>query len=123
MPKIDLVPVMRKAPGRCGICNTTPMENGEPKPAIDTNVDVDWGNNLYICDECVRVIGELMGWVTPEEHAKLREDYNDLEKRHTKLREQFESQRDTLERIVSGKKAEREHKGKKKKKRRKVRDT
>lgn len=115
MPKIDLVPVMRKAPGRCGICNTTPMENGEPKPAIDTNVDVDWGNNLYICDECVRVIGELMGWTPPEVYAKLMESYADLESRHEKLRSKFKELRGRLDAVIAGKKAERKHKVSKRK--------
>jgi hypothetical protein len=90
------------------------MENGQPKPAIDTNVDVDWGNNLYICDECSGVIGELMGWVRPEDFEKLKAEHKDLERRHEKLRERFKEQKGRLERIISGRKAEKEHKRKRK---------
>jgi hypothetical protein len=120
MPKIDLVPVMKKAPGRCAICNTTPMENGKPKPAIDANVDVDWGNNLYVCDECVRVMAELMGFKDPKDVAELQGKLTDLEARHSRLRRRFKKQESRLERILEGRKAERIQK-KQRKQRKKAR--
>lgn len=108
MPQIDRVPNMRKAPGRCGICNTTPNDvSGQPLPAIDTNVDVDWGNNFYICDECVRVIGELMGWVSPEDHEKLRSDFGQLRDDHRRLRKKFKERGEDLSALAKGEKIRR----------------
>lgn len=104
MPKIDLVPVMRKAPGQCGICHTTPTENGKPKLAIDTNVDVNWGDNLYVCDECLSVIAGLMGWITPEEYEQMQRDYNELEKAHERLRRRFKKQEAELKALAKGEK-------------------
>lgn len=107
MPQIDLVDNMMKPPGRCGICNTTPHDDeGNPLPAIDTHVDVDWGNNFYICDECADVICDLKGRVTPEELQKLRADYLQLKRDHKRLRTRFREQSDNLKRILAGKRAE-----------------
>lgn len=109
MPKIDLVDNMRKAPGTCGICHTTPNDpDGKPLPAIDTNVDVDWGNNLYICHECIDVICDLAGRVTPDTHDKLRESYDQLDKDHDRLRNRFKKLEERANRMAEGKKASRE---------------
>lgn len=102
MPQIDLVPNMRKAPGRCGICNTTPMEDGKPRPAIDTNVDVDWGNNLYICDECTDVIAGLLDWITPEEYAQMKAALNQLKGDHKRLRKKFKERGEDLKALAEG---------------------
>lgn len=118
MPKIDLVEVMRKAPGRCGICNTTPNDTeGRPLPAIDTNVDVDWGNNLYICDECADVICDLKGRVDKDTHDKLQCAYEELEKAQSRLRDKYKTLETRFQAVIAGKKAERAHKKSKKKRR------
>lgn len=106
MPKIDVVPVMTKAPGKCVCCHTTPTENGRPKKAIDLNVDVDWGDNAYLCDECVEVICDLWGRVTVEEFEKAKKELEDLTVSHRKLQRRYSKLRDRAKRIVSGKKAE-----------------
>lgn len=114
MPKIDLVEMMRKPPGRCGICNTTPMTEGKPREAIDTNVDVDWGNNFYICDECAGVIADLIDRVPQEEHANLRAKHHQLEKDHENLRSKYRNLAGTAKKVVEGRKAESKIKKKRK---------
>lgn len=106
MPKIDLVDAMTKPPGRCGICNTTPTSEGAPLPAIDTNVDVDWGNNLYICIECCNVIADLMGRVEVETHEELRNAYDELKGSHKNLRQKFRQKEDDLQKVIAGRQVE-----------------
>jgi hypothetical protein len=108
MPQIDLVPVMRKAPAQCFVCHTTPNgPDGKPLPAIDLNTDYDWGQFAYLCNECVRVIGELAGFVTPEEHEELIAKHADLVRRHKNLRKRYTTLSDRTQKIVSGRRAER----------------
>ena len=114
MPQIDLVRVMTKPPGRCGICNTTPMENGKPLPAIDTNVDVDWGNNLYICAECINVIADLAGRVDEADHQELVSKHDELKLSHKTLRRRFKEQEEQMEKILKGRQAETKVKKKRK---------
>lgn len=106
MPQIDLVDVMKKPPGRCGICNTTPMQNGRPTEAIDCNVDVDWGNNFYICSECASVIADLLGRVDEADHQELKTRHEDLKASHKTLRRRFKEQERQLETITQGRRAE-----------------
>ena len=97
MPQIDVVPVMKKAPGRCVCCNTTPTDAyGEPAKAIDLNVDVDWGNNAYLCTECVNVICDLWGRVDEDTHEAMKQDFEDLRSRHTRLQKRYTSKEDDL---------------------------
>ena len=112
MPKIDVVPVMNKAPGKCVCCHTTPMENGRPKKAIDLNVDVDWGDNAYLCDECVEVICDLWGRVSLYEHEKVLKELKELTVSHRKLQTRYTKLRDRAKKIVAGKKAAKELKRK-----------
>ena len=107
MPKIDLVDVMKKAPGRCLCCNTTPTEGGKPQVAIDLNVDVDWGNNAYLCNECATVICDLLGRVPVEDHEILKRDLRRLNKDHRRLRKQFRRVGGELKALAAGKKIER----------------
>lgn len=108
MPQIDIAANMNKPPGRCGICNTTPNDlDGSPKPAIDTHVDVDWGNNLYICAECVDVICELSGRVTEETHQRVKSSLKQLKRDHENLRNKFQKQSADLKKLAEGKKIER----------------
>lgn len=115
MPQIDLVPNMKKAPGKCVCCNTTPTDphTGNPKPAIDLNVDVDWGNNAYLCEECVNVICDLWGRVDEDTHDRLRKDYEDLRNRHTRLQKRYTTKEEDLKKVEAGKSVERKRRKRK----------
>src|SRR5512139_76246 len=102
MPKIDVVDVMRKAPGRCLVCSTTPMEDGKPKRAIDLNTDVDWGDNAYLCDECVDVICDLWGRVDEQTYSELKSKHEELKLRHRTLRRRFKELEARIKTIVKG---------------------
>lgn len=107
MPEIQLVDVMVKAPGRCGICNTTPTEGGKPKPAIDTCVDVDWGNNFYICDECANVICDLLDRVDADEVREMRRQHDELKKDHKRLLQSYKRRENEIKKIAEGKRTKR----------------
>jgi hypothetical protein len=82
------------------------MEEGRPKEAIDTNVDVDWGNNLYICSECASVIADLLGRVEVEDHQDLKLKHRELKNSHKALRTKFKALERDYNRVVAGRKAE-----------------
>lgn len=108
MPNIEIVDVMGRAPGECFVCHTTPTENGHPLKAIDLGTDHDWGQWTYLCAECVPVICELWGYVEPEVHEALQKEFEDLNRRHSKLRERFKKYESQVKKVLGGKKAERE---------------
>jgi hypothetical protein len=83
------------------------MENGKPKKAIDLNVDVDWGDNAYLCDECIEVICDLWGRVTVEDHEKVKRELKELTISHRKLQERYDRLHDRAKQVIRGKKAER----------------
>ncbi len=117
MPQIDVVPNMKKAPGKCVCCNTTPMgPDGQPLPAIDLNVDVDWGNNAYLCSECTGIICELWGWVSEETHDETLRELKQLQGDHKRLRERFKEQGEDLKKVTEGKAVEKRLKKKSKRK-------
>jgi hypothetical protein len=89
MPNIERVEVMTKQPGRCVCCGTSPTEAGNPLPAIDLNVDVDWGNNAYLCTECVDVICDLWGRVSREKYQEVLRGYKKLRGDHQRLRRRY----------------------------------
>lgn len=106
MAKIDLVDVMMKPPGKCLCCNLTPHdEEGKPKRAIDLNVDVDWGNNGYICEECATVIAQLIDFISPDEYRDLKYDYKALKKDHAALRKAYTSLETDKKAVREGKRA------------------
>lgn len=80
---LEVVAVMDEIPGCCALCGQTPMdEENNPLPAIKVvGIDFDWGNTVYICDECSNVICDLTGRVTEDEHNRVLEGYKFTKKR------------------------------------------
>ena len=122
MPKTGagmmVVPGCAGPPGHCGICHQVPRdEEDNAAPVIDTNVDIDYGDNLYICVNCARVIGALIDMVSEEDVSKLRADIAQLEAANEELEENNETLQGRIDRMIDGARAKREAKqGKKVKK-------
>jgi hypothetical protein len=86
-------------------------DEGEPYPAAFAGgVDIDWGNALYVCRTCARVIGKLFGMMTPEGSEQLRGDYDKLSEEHAELMEEHEALKDKVRRMTDGARARKEAK-------------
>lgn len=107
---LERVEVMSESPGTCAACGSQPSdEEGNPKPAIEAvGVDVDWGNSLYLCEECVFVAGELLGMVTKDKAEILTSRNKFLEKQNKKLQKKIEKISTKAKALIAGKKAEKE---------------
>jgi len=108
---MQLVDNMSLTPGHCGICRGTPMKaDGTPEPCIDTGVDVNWGEQLYICGPCANIIGILAGNEDKDVAAQLRADLAQAEKSVGDLREERDTLQARIDRMIDGARARKEAK-------------
>jgi hypothetical protein len=49
--------------------------DGKILPMIDGEIDVNFGDSLYICSECVGIMARLFGYVEPEVIEDFKERY------------------------------------------------
>lgn len=107
---ITLVDKMTQNPGCCLLCSGVPCDlEGNPLPMVDTELDVNWGDNLYICQECARTIAGLHGWQTDEEHirqlAEAREKEKEARKNLKAVTKKWEKEKARNKIIDKGKRA------------------
>lgn len=107
MGRIVLHEAMRLKPYKCTSCGGTPRdEEGNNLPACFVEgVDVNWGDSLYICDSCVRVMGQLIGMETVENSEKLRRKLSEVETELKQEKDLHEELKDRVDRMIDGKKA------------------
>lgn len=76
-----LVKGMPLEPHSCAACGGGPRDgDGNIVEAVFAEaVDINWGDSLYICKTCSRVIAELWEFETPEEVEKLKKRIEELE--------------------------------------------
>lgn len=101
--------------GTCIICNCFPRdetkENHVYLPMFHAvGVDVNWGEDLNICQICARVMGEMLGLVEPDDLVKLQQKHTKLKVDHEELQGQFDEQKARIKRILEGRKAAKEQK-------------
>jgi hypothetical protein len=101
---------MDQQPGICASCHSQPAnEDGVPKPAVlAVGVDINWGDSLYLCEECVFVAGELLGMLRAEKAEELKTRNKFLEKQNKKLQKKLEKAKTIARDVIAGKKAEKE---------------
>lgn len=93
-------------PATCLICSTTPTDvEGRILPMIDTEIDVNWGDNLYICSECLGIMAELSGWVEPGEIEALKQELIDYKRRLKKVTKLLTREKARNEAMLGGKRA------------------
>lgn len=109
---------MRGTAPHCTFCRGVPRDDdNEPLPgATAEGVDVNWGDNLYICQDCIAIGGELIGMLTPVESEKLRKQIEFRNRQVEKLQGQIQKLEDRVERMLTGAKAVSEAKAERKKK-------
>jgi hypothetical protein len=104
---------MHLKPYKCVACGGTPRDDEiEGRPSMQAyfceGVDIDWGNSLFLCGNCVRVLGELRGMVGVTEHNKLKTLYESLLDSHEKLSETHAALQDRVDRMLDGVAAKKE---------------
>lgn len=107
------VDAMRLKPYKCISCGGTPRDDAvEGKPNLEAyfceGVDYDWGKSLYLCGNCVRVVGLLRGMVDVEEHEKLKARFAVLQEKYDMLDEDHKQQEERIERMLGGVRAKKE---------------
>lgn len=85
-----LVEGMPLEPHSCVSCGGGPRDadSNIMEVAFAEGVDINWGDSVYICASCARVIAELYGFRTPEDVEELNKEIErlkEVEKKHKKL--------------------------------------
>jgi hypothetical protein len=73
----------------CGMGNTE-GEDGKVGPFLDLEMDYNWGDSGYFCMGCASKVAGYTGWKTPDE-------YKDLERELTKVRQELHDVQADLE--------------------------
>jgi aminoglycoside N3'-acetyltransferase len=71
-------------------------------------VDVNFGDSVFLCEECVKVLGQLRGMVDVDVHEKLMRQHKELEVSYRDLEADYNTQESRIERMLDGVKAKKE---------------
>ena len=107
------VPTMKLIPNKCIACGSTPRDDSvEGRPPMEAyfceGVDYDWGKSLYLCGNCVRVLGLLRGMVDVVEHQKVVKSREQLVAELEELKAAYNEQEGRIERMLDGVRAKKE---------------
>jgi hypothetical protein len=91
------IPGMKYKPYVCIACGGAPTKEDGSKEPEDAywreGADVNYGDYLQLCCNCVRVLGELAGFITPEDAEDMTrqlkasaEQFYELREEHEKLK-------------------------------------
>lgn len=111
MPIIE-VEAMTEQPGTCMNCGGSSFVDGElQRPIFEfQGIDINWGDTPYICAECVKILCDLAGRVTHEEHDEVVATRDQLSEQLTTLGEEHEELKSRVNRMLDGARARREQK-------------
>lgn len=110
---IQLVEKMELSPCHCMVCLQSPYETGEdevsrPAPAVDLGVDINFGDQAYLCKSCARLVAQIIDYVDGDEYKALREERDDLDAKLLEIREEYKALQFRVRQILDGKKAKRD---------------
>jgi hypothetical protein len=108
---MELVEAMSKQPGICLVCGGNPpdpIDSRRQMPAIDLDVDVNWGDNAYLCNECASLVSDLIGRPKVDVYMKVKKKVEELREENEALTAENEQLNSRLHRIVEGAKARKE---------------
>lgn len=102
-----------EAPGECTICGGLPRDEtvaGGPLLGVfvPLGVDVNWGEDLVICQGCAGVMADMMGRVERAKHEGAVEAMLKLQVEYDKLESRYEEQAARVQAIVKGRRAQKE---------------
>lgn len=93
--KFSLLDTPVALPNYCVVCRSG---KDDGRKYLDFGFNFDWYGAIYICGLCLSEAVSFLGWIKPEDHAKLVEaykiaigKYDELEVENVKLRSGLES--------------------------------
>lgn len=96
--------------GACLLCGNTPISEDEKREVLPmvvaVGMDVNWGESVQICLDCVGVMADMNGRVTQEKYSKLIKAFDELQHKHLDLQTRFAGTTERLKKILDGKRAE-----------------
>lgn len=101
---------MHLKPYSCVACgqSATPV-NGEMQDAyFAEGVDVNWGDSVFLCESCVWVLGQLAGFLDPDQVNDLKREKSQIEDELEDLKVEHEATEKRMGRILEGSKAMKE---------------
>jgi len=104
---------LKAAKGSCTLCRTAPMDELQETRRIlpmvvAVGMDVNWGEDMNICQDCAGVIADLIGRVPGDSAAHWESRAHELEDEVDELRGKLEAQQERFKKIVEGRKAEKD---------------
>jgi hypothetical protein len=107
------VDAMRLKPYKCIACGGTPRDDTvEGKPNMQAyfaeGVDYDWGKSLYLCGNCVRVLGLLRGMVDVGPHEKMKAELARVKGELKEARAERDGVQSRIDRMLDGVAAKKE---------------
>lgn len=101
----------------CILCNCTPLDEDEEirKPLQmfhAVGVDVNWGEDANICQNCASVMADMLGRISEVDSARLKKKLSQVEEELNEVAAKYDEQSARITKILEGKKAEREQKKK-----------
>jgi hypothetical protein len=84
------------------------MDQWAEPAAFREGVDINWGDSLYICCSCARVIGGLFGMMDADEVNSLVREHEALQANYNELSQDFGKQKERIETMLEGAKAKKE---------------
>jgi hypothetical protein len=108
---------MKLKPNCCVACGSTGemTEEGPPDAYFAEAVDVNWGDSVYLCESCVRVLGELAGMASTENYDKVKKELAKTKKERADFKELSQKLEKRIDRMLDGNKAIKEARKERKK--------
>lgn len=110
---LELTHKVDQPPCQCLICGGRPHQEGDepenlPPMVFVPGMDVNWGESVYFCHECVGIMGGLFGMISIEDAAELERENKRLLNENAQLAAKHRKHVKRTRAIVAGEKAKRE---------------
>jgi hypothetical protein len=102
---------MKLKPNCCIACGSTGEVvdgDGSPEAYFAEAVDVNWGDSLYLCGTCVRILGQLRGMIDVEQAEEAQNRIRTLEEELSAERASHDQLKTRVERMMDGVRAKKE---------------
>lgn len=111
--KWSVVPAMHLKPYRCIACGSTPRDTSHPnRPNLQAyfaeGIDVNFGDSVFLCEECVKVLGQLRGMVDVDVHEKAKKNFAAMMQERDSLIVELAQAQDRIDRMLDGVRAKKE---------------
>lgn len=84
-------------PGTCIMC-----PGSVRRLYVDTEVQIEWHGAVYICDECIKHMGHLIGMITQQEKDILVTTLTEKDEENYELRKQLAALEGVRDALVAG---------------------